>query len=96
MTGEGMYDEETAPLVPNQRASLHPDNAYGRPTSEFRRYQPGQYLEPILTGETLQLDEANTPSSSDHTNPFSDTHTPTSSRPQSGYYGGYPAPASDD
>ncbi|KAL1672473.1 chitin synthase [Schizophyllum commune] len=96
MTGDGLYDEERAPLVPDQRNSLHPDNAYARPTSEFRRYQPGQYLEPILTGETLQLDEANTPSSSDHTNPFSDTHTPTSSRPQSGYYGGYPAPASDD
>lgn len=44
-----------------------------QPTAEYRPYQPGQYLAPILTGETLQLDEyqpSSTPSPTG--NPFAD------------------------
>ncbi|KAG5647067.1 hypothetical protein DXG03_001437 [Asterophora parasitica] len=63
---------------------------------QFRRYQPGQYLAPIMTGETLQLDdqESFTPTEE---NPFhSQTHLTSHSyyhdqdyRPSSAYSGSY-------
>ncbi|KAF8629158.1 hypothetical protein AX17_005743 [Amanita inopinata Kibby_2008] len=43
---------------------------------DYRPYQPGQSLEPIITGETLQLDDRQSQSV---LNPFSDGQTPTSS-----------------
>ncbi|KAJ7462232.1 glycosyltransferase family 2 protein [Mycena galericulata] len=51
------------------------------PAPEYRPYQPGQYLAPILTGETLNLDEAEPHPShivDNHivANPFSDPHAP--------------------
>lgn len=49
---------------------------------EYRPYQPGQSLAPILTGETLQLEEHQSQlHPNDTLNPFSDS-TPNSSIPQ--------------
>jgi len=46
-------------------------------TRVYRPYQPGQYLEPILTGETLQLDDITRPHSSEERyDPFNDPTTP--------------------
>jgi len=48
-----------------------------QPPQEYRPYQPGQYLAPILTGETLQLEEQNSQLyHNNHSNPFSDTSGP--------------------
>ncbi|KAJ7188329.1 glycosyltransferase family 2 protein [Mycena filopes] len=44
---------------------------------EYRPYQPGQYLAPIMTGETLNLeDESQTSADIVVANPFSDPHAP--------------------
>ncbi|PPQ93816.1 hypothetical protein CVT25_013526 [Psilocybe cyanescens] len=60
--------------------SSNESNAYSQPsTSEFRRYQPGQYLAPIITGETLQIEPEPTPPSTTHSDPFYDPTTPLSS-----------------
>ena len=46
-------------------------------TRVYRPYQPGQHLEPILTGETLQLDNIIPPhSSEERSDPFNDPTTP--------------------
>ncbi|RDB24703.1 Chitin synthase 3 [Hypsizygus marmoreus] len=54
-----------------------------QPQGEYRPYQPGQYLAPILTGETLQLEEQQSESSFYTPDPFSDsqTHLTTSTQP---------------
>ena len=56
-----------------------------QPTIEYKPYQPGQYLAPIITGETLQLepDVPAVPPSTTHSDPFYDPATPTASLPQS-------------
>jgi chitin synthase len=45
-------------------------------TGEYRPYKPGQYLAPILTGETLQLEEQQAQPYLTNANPFSDPSTP--------------------
>ena len=56
-----------------QRTYQHQEQA----TRVYRPYQPGQYLEPILTGETLQLDDIIPPhSSEERSDPFNDPTTP--------------------
>ena len=46
-------------------------------TRVYQPYQPGQYLEPIRTGETLQLDETiRLHSSEEQSDPFNDPNTP--------------------
>jgi len=54
---------------------------YSQPiASEYQPYQPGQYLAPIITGETLQLDPVPPqPTSVTHSDPFYDPTTPLSS-----------------
>ncbi|KAF8902893.1 chitin synthase-domain-containing protein [Gymnopilus junonius] len=47
---------------------------------EYKPYQPGQYLAPIITGETLKL-ESESASSTTHSDPFYDSTTPRSSGP---------------
>ncbi|KAJ7132804.1 glycosyltransferase family 2 protein [Mycena crocata] len=49
---------------------------FTEPVPEYRPYQPGQYLAPIRTGETLNLEEE--PQTSAHiiANPFSDPSAP--------------------
>jgi chitin synthase len=47
-------------------------------TTHYTPYQPGQYLAPIITGETLQLDPDPVPLSSTQTDPFHDPTTPIS------------------
>ncbi|KAJ3495480.1 hypothetical protein NLJ89_g10618 [Agrocybe chaxingu] len=47
----------------------------------YTPYQPGQYLAPIMTGETLQLVSETAPSSSTHSDPFYDPSAPLSSLP---------------
>ena len=54
-----------------------------QPTIVYKPYQPGQYLAPIITGETLQLEPAAAPPSTTHSDPFNDPTTPTASLPQS-------------
>ena len=56
-----------------------------QPTMEYKPYQPGQYLAPIITGETLQLelDVPIAPPSTTHSDPFYDPTTPIASLPQS-------------
>ena len=56
-----------------------------QPTIEYKPYQPGQYLAPIITGETLQLepDVPIAPPSTTHSDPFYDPTTPIASHPQS-------------
>lgn len=56
-----------------------------QPVPEYRPYQPGQYLAPIMTGETLNLveEEASRSSADIVANPFSDPH---GIRPPSLYY----------
>lgn len=44
----------------------------------YTPYQPGQHLAPIITGETLQLDQPPAPSSNGHGDPFYDPTTPIS------------------
>jgi len=49
----------------------------GQTTRVYRPYQPGQYLEPIITGEPLQLDDTIRPHSSEgRSDPFNDPTTP--------------------
>ena len=48
------------------------------PSIEYKPYQPGQYLAPIITGETLQL-EQEAPPSTTRSDPFYDPTTPISS-----------------
>ncbi|KAF8160662.1 chitin synthase-domain-containing protein [Crassisporium funariophilum] len=65
--------------VDGHSSNEHHDNTYA-PSSEYRRYQPGQHLAPIITGETLQLDQEQASSSNGHSDPFYDpTITPVSS-----------------
>lgn len=47
---------------------------------EYKPYQPGQYLTPIITGETLKLESEQAPSTT-HSDPFYDPTTPRSSGP---------------
>ncbi|KAH9485002.1 Chitin synthase 3 [Psilocybe cubensis] len=62
--------------------SSNESNAYSQTsTSEFRRYQPGQYLAPIITGETLQIEPELPAPSMAHSDPFYDPTTPLSSGP---------------
>jgi len=42
----------------------------------YTPYQPGQYLAPIITGETLQLDPESTPLSTTQSDPFYGASTP--------------------
>lgn len=51
---------------------------------EYRPYQPGQYLVPIITGETLQLEEDHQPIQAVILDPFSDTQLQMD--PESPYY----------
>jgi len=46
--------------------------------AHYTPYQPGQYLAPIITGETLQLDPGLVPLSSTQPDPFYDPTTPIS------------------
>ena len=56
-----------------------PSTAASQPlTADYTPYQPGQYLAPIMTGETLQLDPVPPTSINGHTNPFNDLDTPIS------------------
>ncbi|KAJ7287588.1 chitin synthase [Mycena rebaudengoi] len=43
---------------------------------EYRPYQPGQYLAPIMTGETLNLEEESSPQDHNVADPFSDPRGP--------------------
>ena len=60
--------------------------------AEYKPYQPGQYLAPIMTGETLKL-ESEAAASTTHSDPFYDPTTPVSSAqtplavPSDYYYG---------
>ncbi|KAF5380437.1 hypothetical protein D9615_004664 [Tricholomella constricta] len=55
----------------------HSSSAQPEP-QQYRPYQPGQYLAPIITGETLQLEDQDA-------NTFSDSQTHLTSAPQSHY-----------
>lgn len=68
------------------------DQQQQQPAREYRPYQPGQYLAPIITGETLKLDEVTPHSqgSSEGSDPFDDPSTPIAQPAQLHY--GLPAP----
>ena len=57
------------------------DHHESHSTVEYKPYQPGQYLAPIITGETLQLEPEipSAPPSTTHSDPFYDPTTPLSS-----------------
>ena len=70
------FQDVTASLD-SQSSSSHHD---AHSTIEYKPYQPGQYLAPIITGETLQLDPEipTAPPSTTHSDPFYDPATPIS------------------
>ncbi|KAF8070711.1 chitin synthase, partial [Lyophyllum atratum] len=65
-------------------ASASEHGSYAPPEQQYKPYQPGQYLAPIITGETLQLDDREEFTPTD-TNPFSESHEPLTSSGQSYY-----------
>lgn len=77
------------------------DPAYDRQepqsVAEYRPYQPGQYLAPILTGETLQLSPqiAQNPIQNPTPDPFNDPQTPIAQTPQTYFYDQDYVPPSD-
>ena len=52
------------------------DSQYYSTTPSYTPYQPGQYLAPIITGETLQLDPEPAPLSTTQLDPFYGQTTP--------------------
>ncbi|KAJ7045457.1 glycosyltransferase family 2 protein [Mycena alexandri] len=54
----------------------HPPPEFVEPAPEYRPYQPGQFLAPIMTGETLNLEEEPQNSADIVANPFSDPQAP--------------------
>ncbi|KAJ6593847.1 chitin synthase-domain-containing protein [Mycena capillaripes] len=73
--GEGLENGHTVRLggayVPVHNSAAE----FIEPAPEYRPYQPGQYLAPIMTGETLNLEEEDPNSSADIVaNPFSDPY----------------------
>jgi chitin synthase len=68
--------------IENQSSTDHHES---QPTIEYKPYQPGQYLAPIITGETLQLelDAALAGPSTSQPDLFNEPTTPTASLHQS-------------
>ncbi len=60
------------------RQSSDVSHYYSQPSStiDYVPYQPGQHLAPIITGETLQLEQDATEHSTEATDPFYDPTTP--------------------
>jgi chitin synthase len=73
------FQDVTSSLEGQPSASHHES----QPTIEYKPYQPGQYLAPIITGETLQLepDVPAAPPSTTLSDPFHDPNTPTALLP---------------
>jgi len=74
--------QDVVSSVDGQSSTSHHES---HPIIEYKPYQPGQYLAPIITGETLQLEPEvpAAPPSTTHSDPFYDPATPLSSLHQS-------------
>ncbi|KAL4078434.1 glycosyltransferase family 2 protein [Scleroderma yunnanense] len=70
-----------APVSANSLHDEHSLSAESRPPPE--RYQPGQPLQTIVTGETLELEDATESSSGHHRDPFVDAFSSSHSLPYS-------------
>lgn len=77
------HNDSNSHVLPTQSNDTHVSSAFSR--GQYKPYQPGQYLAPILTGETLQLDDQELHPISNH-NPFSDSTTSFQTAPQNHYY----------
>lgn len=82
-----------------QPPPVHYNGQESKPQMTYKPYQPGQYLAPIMTGETLQIEEANTaPRSSLYSltpsqDPFHDPTTPLATVSEVSNEQGYYAPS---
>lgn len=82
-----------------QPPPVHYNGQGSKPQMAYKPYQPGQYLAPIMTGETLQIDDANTAARSSlyapSQDPFHDPTTPLASVSELSNEQGYYAPSHD-
>ncbi|KAG5639100.1 Chitin synthase, class 3 [Sphagnurus paluster] len=83
---DATQESSSSHSMTESRASAYARASYGPPEpQQYRPYQPGQYLAPIITGETLQLEEEEFSPIS--TNPFAESQARLTAESESHYYG---------